>query len=187
MARSRRLLSASAGADEAATGVAQLTCALVQLLHLSRQLDREPRVAKGQSRLVGQVGEQLVLAAAQRMPGRHRHHDAAEAFTEVQHRYIEPGVLRVARSVGRPRRRLIGACIHAQHDHDADRIDGSGGSLGDRWEQRGRVGAAAESPSEVGECLVRCGRGAERQPVGHPDDPAAQGLEGQGDHRGREE
>ena len=61
-----------AGADQPATGVTQLTSALAQLFHLTRQLDREPRVAERQSCLVGQVSEQLVLAVAQRMSGRHR-------------------------------------------------------------------------------------------------------------------
>ena len=176
-----------AGADQTATRVTQLTSALVQPFHLARQLEGEPRIAKCQSCLVGQVSEELLLAPAQRMPGRHRQGDAPEAFPQVQDRHLQPGSLRVARWPGWPGRRLVGPGVHVEHGHDPGRVDGTGRGLGHCREQRRGVRAAAESPSEVGERFVRRGRGAERHPVRQPDDPAPKGLEGQRDQGGREQ
>ena len=99
-----------AGGDQPAAGLGQLAGALAQLLHLARQLGGQPGVAEGQSGLVGQVGQQLVLAAAQRVPGRHRHRDAAEPFPAVHDRHLQPGSRRGGPLGRAARAPSVGAC-----------------------------------------------------------------------------
>ena len=75
--------------DQASAGLGQLVGCASELLDLARQLGGQPGVAEGQAGLVGEVGQQPVLAGAQGSPGRHLDGDAAEPLAAVDHRHLD--------------------------------------------------------------------------------------------------
>ena len=93
----------------------------------------------------------------------------------------------LASADGAADRHLVGPGVDPEQDDDPARADRPRRRVGDGRQQVRRIGTVPETPAEVGECLVGGGCRAEGQPVGDPDHPAPERLEGQRDHSGRQQ
>ena len=105
-----------AGADQPATGVAQLAGAAAQLLDLSGQLDREPRVAERQSGLVGQVGQQPVLRRRSGCPAGIVTVMLPRRSPRCRTGISSPGRSGSSSSVRAASAPSVGAGVHVEHD-----------------------------------------------------------------------
>ena len=140
-----------------------------------RELRRQPRVAKGNHRLIGQVTQQGHVAGAQAVPGGHLHREHAEIFADVTDRHVGGGA-RPGTGPGREGRHPRGGEGKCEGHGDAPGTYRTRRGLGHSRKQVGGVWAIAEPAAEVGERIVRLGGGTEGEPIGQPERPAAEGA-----------
>ena len=186
-----RLLELPAGhhvrLEDPGPGLRELSGGPIEVRDVVGELGLHGRVAERDRRLVGDGDQQSLVGRAQRASVEHVDLDAAERDVTVANGYdvCGRGVVGPLRAPGGRRDDHAGGRV--QRGGRTPRGHGAAGRLRDGGQQlRGRRGVG-QPAAEARERLVGLGPRAVGDPVGHPDHRSAQRLEGQRDHRRREE